>query len=149
MKTLIVYVSVHHGNSEKVAKVMANTLGADLLQVEQVDANVLAQYDLIGFGSGIYFGRHHNSLLNFVRNLPALNKKVFLFSTSGMAGKYFFHKELKRILREKNCTILAEFSCRGFDEFGPLGVFGGVNKGRPNTQDLADARAFAEALKTS
>ena len=149
MQTLIIYHSGHHHNTQRVASAMAEVLGADLKKVVEADAGLIAGYDLIGFGAGIYFGRHHNSLLNFVRNLPALNKKVFLFSTSGMAGKYFFHKELKRILREKNCTILAEFSCRGFDEFGPLGVFGGVNKGRPNTQDLADARAFAEALKTS
>ena len=35
MKTLIVYTSVHHQNTEKVAKVMAEELGADLVSIGQ------------------------------------------------------------------------------------------------------------------
>ena len=54
MKGLIIYISVHHGNTEKVANIMANTLDASLLQVKQVDTSILEQYDLIGFGSGIF-----------------------------------------------------------------------------------------------
>jgi len=50
MKALIIYISVHHGSTERVAKVIANILDADLLQVEQADASMLEQYDLIGFG---------------------------------------------------------------------------------------------------
>ncbi|MGA2671308.1 MAG: flavodoxin domain-containing protein, partial [Dehalococcoidia bacterium] len=72
MKALIIYISVHHGNTEKVAKAMANILNADLLQLQQTNAGMLEQYDLIGFGSGIYFGKHHESLLDFVDRLPML-----------------------------------------------------------------------------
>jgi len=79
MKTIIIYISVHHGNTEKAAKVMADILDADLLQVKQADANMLGQYDLIGFGSGIYFGKHHESLLAFVKQ----------------KGVHFFHKRTK------------------------------------------------------
>jgi len=80
MKALIIYTSVHHGNTEKVANVMANILGASLLQVKQADASMLEQYDLIGFGSGIYFGKHHKVLLDFADRLPVLrNKKAFIF----------------------------------------------------------------------
>ena len=43
MKVLIVYVSVHHGNTEKVAKAMANVLDADLIQVREADATMLEQ----------------------------------------------------------------------------------------------------------
>jgi hypothetical protein len=31
---------------------------------------MLAEYDLIGFGSGIYYGKHHKTLLDFVAGLP-------------------------------------------------------------------------------
>ncbi|MCI2427102.1 flavodoxin, partial [Candidatus Acetothermia bacterium] len=62
MKALIIYLSVHHNNTEKVARVLAKALDADLLKVREADAAILKQYDLIGFGSGIYFGRHHKSL---------------------------------------------------------------------------------------
>ena len=85
MKALIIYISVHHGSTERVAKVIANILDADLLQVEQADASMLEQYDLIGFGSGIYFGKHHKILLDFADRVPVLrNKKAFIFSTSGL-----------------------------------------------------------------
>jgi flavodoxin len=35
MKTLIVCTSIHHQNAEKVAKVMADVLGADLVPIGQ------------------------------------------------------------------------------------------------------------------
>ena len=59
MKTVIVYASVHHQNTEKVAKVMAEELEADLFPVANAKPETLETYDLIGFGSGIYFGKHH------------------------------------------------------------------------------------------
>jgi len=111
MKSLIIYISVHHGNTERVAKVMANILDADLLQVKQADASMLEQYDLIGFGSGIYVGKHHKSLLNFIDKLPMLrNKKAFIFSTSGLRKMRFIHnfdQPLKKKLQQK-ASILSE-----------------------------------------
>ena len=153
MKALIIYISVHHGNTEKVAKVMANTLNADLLQLQQADASILEQYDLIGFGSGIYFGRHHESLLDFVDKLPMLkNKKAFIFSTSGLRKIRFFHdfdKPLEERLRRKGFDIIGEFSCRGLDTYRATKLVGGINKGRPNAQDLKQAEDFARSLKNS
>lgn len=153
MKALIIYISVHHGNTEKVAKVMANILEAALLPVEQVDVNILELYDLIGFGSGIYFGRHHGSLLDFADKLPMLrNKKAFIFSTSGLRKIRFIHdfdKPLKEKLRQKGFDIIGEFSCRGLDTYRATKLVGGVNKGRPNAEDLKQAEDFARGLKNS
>jgi len=153
MKALIIYISVHHGNTERVAKVMANILDADLLQMKQVDASVLEQYDLIGFGSGIYFGKHHKSLLDFVDMLPMLrNKKAFIFSTSGLRKIQFIHnfdKPLKEKLQRKGFDIIGEFSCRGLDTYRATKLVGGVNKGRPNAEDLKQAEDFASGLKNS
>ena len=153
MKALIIYISVHHGNTEKVAKVMANILDATLLQVRQADANMLEQYDLIGFGSGIYFGKHHESLLDFVDKLPVLtNKKAFIFSTSGLRKIPFVHnfdKPLRKKLQRKGFDIIGEFSCRGLDTYRATKLVGGVNKGRPNANDLRQAEDFASGLKNS
>jgi flavodoxin len=153
MKTLVVYVSVHHGNTEKVAKAIANILNADLLQVRQADASMLEQYDLIGFGSGIYFGKHHESLLDFVDKLPMLrNRKAFIFSTSGLRKIPFFHsfdKRLKEKLQRKGFDIVGEFSCRGLDTYRATRLVGGINKGRPNARDLKQAEDFARSLKNS
>jgi len=153
MKALIIYISVHHDNTEKVAKVMANILDATLLQVKQADANMLEQYDLIGFGSGIYFGKHHESLLDFVDKLPVLtNKKAFIFSTSGLRKIPFVHnfdKPLRKKLQRKGFDIIGEFSCRGLDTYRATKLVGGVNKGRPNADDLRQAEDFASGLKNS
>jgi len=153
LKALIIYISVHHGNTEKVAKVMANILDATLLQVKQADADMLEQYDLIGFGSGIYFGKHHESLLDFVDKLPVLtNKKAFIFSTSGLRKIPFVHnfdKPLRKKLQRKGLDIIGEFSCRGLDTYRATKLVGGVNKGRPNADDLRQAEDFASGLKNS
>jgi len=153
MKTLILYFSVHHGNTEKVARAMANVLGADLLPVQQVDADTLERYDLIGFGSGIYFGRHHESLLDLVQKLPAVkDKKAFIFSTSGLRKIPFFHdfdRPLRERLQHKGFNIAGEFSCRGLDTYRATRLVGGVNKGRPNAEDLKQAEEFARGLKDS
>jgi flavodoxin len=153
MKALIIYISVHHGNTERVAMMMANILEAALLQVKQADANMLEQYDLIGFGSGIYFGKHHKSLLDFVDKLPMFgNKKAFIFSTSGLRKIPFIHdfdKPLAERLQRKGFDIIGEFSCRGLDTYRATRLVGGINRGRPNARDLQQAEDFARGLKVS
>jgi len=151
MKALIIYTSVHHGNTGRVAEVMANVLNADLLQLKQATTSMFEQYDLIGFGSGIYFGKHHRNLLNFVDMLPKVrNKKAFIFSTSGLRKIRFIHnfdEALKAELRLKGFDIIGEFSCRGLDTYRATKLVGGVNKGRPNAEDLSQAEDFAKSLK--
>jgi len=153
MKILIVYVSVHHGNTERVARTMANVLAANLVQVREASAAVLEQYDLIGFGSGIYFGKHHESVLDFVDKLPMLrNKKAFIFSTSGLRKiplVHDFDRSLKKKLQRKGFNVIAEFSCRGLDTYRATGLVGGINRGRPNDDDLKRAEDFARDLKDS
>jgi flavodoxin len=150
---LIIYVSVHHGNTEKVARVMANVLDADLLNVKQANVGTLAQYDLVGFGSGIYFGKHHESLLDFADSLPMVrNRRAFIFSTSGLRKIPFVHdfdKPLRRRLQRKGFDIIGEFSCRGLDTYRATRLVGGVNKGRPNAEDLKQAEDFATDLRDS
>jgi flavodoxin len=151
MKALIIYVSLHHGNTEKVASAMANALDAVLLQVKQADADTLPWYDLIGFGSGVYFGKHHASLLEFVDKLPVVeNKRAFIFSTSGLRRMWLVHdfsRALEERLRRKGFDIIDEFSCRGLDTYRATGLVGGINRGRPNVRDLQHAEDFARRLK--
>lgn len=151
MKTLIIYYSRHHGNTEKIAKAMAEVLKAELFRPDEIDIDILSDYDLIGFGSGVYFGRPHQSLLELVGKLHNQNgKKAFVFTTSGI-GRLFFYNKLGKLLKEKliekGFNITSEFNCRGWDTY-PLLVrpFGGINKGRPNKEDLEKAREFAKGL---
>ena len=153
MRTLLIYISIHHGNTEKIAKEMAGVLSAELLKPNEIEASTFSKYDLIGFGSGIYFFKHHKALLNLADKLPHLNKKVFVFSTRGIGPVWFYHRPLKKKLLEKGFDVVGEFSCRGFDTYlfdkyiSFLKFTGGLNKGRPNKKDLEYARNFAINLK--
>ncbi len=149
MKTLIVCVSQHHGNTKKIADAMAAVLGAEVCRPGDVNVEALAEYDLIGFGSGIAFGKHYQPLLRWVETRPPLNKKAFVFSTRGASRHGSHHRALKDKLEEKGLTVVGEFSCRGFDTYGLMKLVGGIARGRPNEQDLRDAEEFAKALEKS
>ena len=83
MKTLIVCSSVHKGNTNKIAEVMADILDAELMEPQEADLVNLEQYDLVGFGSGVYGGKPHKSIEKFVFGLPRFRgRKAFVFSTS-------------------------------------------------------------------
>jgi flavodoxin len=147
MKTLIVCVSQHHGNTKKIADAMAAVLDAEVRRPDDVNAEALAEYDLIGLGSGIAFGKHYQRLLKWVDELPSLDKKAFVFSTRGASRQGSHHRALKSKLEEKGLTVVGEFSCRGFDTYGLMKFVGGIARGRPNEQDLRNAEEFAKALK--
>lgn len=151
MKCLIVYQSIHHGNTEKIAREMANILDADLKKPQEIELNICDDCDVMGFGSGIYFSRHHKALLRFAENITCKKrKKAFIFSSSGLAEtKHLndFNKKLKDILVSKGFEIIGVYSCRGFDTWGPFKVIGGINKGKPGEDDLENARKFAQDLK--
>jgi len=152
MKTLIIYKSIHHGNTEKIAKVIADVLEAKLVKPEELDINMVAENYLVGFGSGIYYGKHHKDLLNVVNNLSSVkSKKAFIFSTSGTGEKSINrnHRFLKGKLMAKGFTIVGEFSCRALDSFALLKLIGGINKGKPDENDLRKAEDFARSLKDS
>ncbi len=146
MKTLIIYVSYHHQNTEKIAQVIAQELGADRAPVSDAHADALEAYDLIGFGSGIYGGKFHKTLRQFVESLPTgMGKRAFVFSTRG--GGADKHAAFKELIQSRGFSVVAEFSCKGWDTVGPLKFVGGINKGRPNEKDLEHARVFARGLK--
>ena len=151
MKNLIVLFSYHHNNTEKIAKVFAKVLDAEIKTPQQINPEELQDYDLVGFGSGIYSAKHHESILELANQLPQVKEKnAFIFSTSGITGKSKAtkdHSTLREKLESKGYTIVDEFQCKGFNTNSFLRLFGGMNKGRPNSEDLKNAEEFAQKLK--
>ena len=144
MKTAIVYYSNHHGNTKKVVDAIAQGREVTLIDASaQPDAD-LESYGLIGFASGIYFGKFHESVLEFARKHLPEHKPVFLLSTHGRKSNT---KAISEILQAKSAIFLGEFSCRAFDTFGPLKLVGGINKGHPDAKDLENARRFFDGLR--
>ena len=158
---LIIYQSIHHGNTKKIAQAMAEVLDAEIRKPSEIVIEEIKKYHLIGFGSGIYWGKHHPSIFKIVEKLTDLHGiKAFLFSTSGTsnAGNFLhnirhlishFHVHLRRELKKKGIEIIGEFSCKGFDTAGPLKQIGGISKGRPNQEDLEKAKGFARKILKS
>jgi flavodoxin len=148
MKTLLIVYSHHHNNTLKITEVFAKALEAEIVEPQQANPQQLVEYDLVGFGSGIDSGKHYKPLLDFTDSLPiAVDKKAFIFSTSGIAEATKNHSELREKLLLKGYVMVGEFNCRGFNTNSFLRYFGGMNKGRPNEEDLKNAKEFAENLK--
>jgi len=151
MKSLLVLFSYHHKNTEKISKVFAKVLEAEIKTPQQINLEELQDYNLIGFGSGIYGATHHEDLLDLADELPQVtNKKAFIFSTSAMMGKAKVaedHSLLREKLQSKGYMIVDEFACKGFNTNSFMKYFGGMNKGRPNAEDLKNAEEFAQNLK--
>ena len=146
MRVAIVCKSIHHGNTRKVTEAMAEVLKAKVMEPEEAGK---LDHDMVGFGSGIYAWKHHRSLFKLVEKLPdQKGRKAFIFSTSGggrVLGKGG-HRKLRKTLEDKGFKVVGEFNCRGWDTFGPLKLAGGINKGRPDENDLENARKFAKEL---
>ena len=166
-KSLVIVYSYHHGNTARVARVIADALGAEVKTPSDVRPEELREYELVGFGSGIDSGRHYKPLLDLADSLPhadtlphAAGRRAFIFSTCGapasIFGKSFItnyagesHAALRKKLMTRGYTVAGEFNCPGFNTNMFLKYFGGLNKGRPNAEDLGDAQEFARALNKS
>ena len=91
--------------------------------VKQPNAD-LSSYDMIGFASGIYFSKFHQSLLGFAeKNLPD-NKKVFLICTYGGNANY---KSIEQILSKKHSKV--------------------IGKGHPDDEDIKNAVEFVRGCQ--
>ncbi|WP_321504352.1 flavodoxin family protein [uncultured Methanoregula sp.] len=155
VKSLVVVFSYHHKNTEKIANIIANVIDAEVKTPQQVTPEEIAEYDLAGFGSGIYGATFHASLLDLAdRLLQVRGKKAFIFSTYGapasVADRAFVlnnHSQIREKLQAKGYTVTGEFGCAGWNTNSFLKLFGGLNKDRPNAGDLMNAEAFARELK--
>ena len=155
VKSLVIVFSYHHRNTEKIAHVIAKVLDAPVKTPQQVTPEEITKYDLVGFGSGIYSATFDPSILDFADRLPQVSdKNAFLFSTYGapafIANREFIeknHRQIREKLQAKGYTVIDEFGCAGWNTNSFLQYFGGLNKGRPNAEDLRQAEEFARNLK--
>lgn len=139
----IIYASVHHGNTKKVLDAIAKECEVELIDATQIKEKDLSGYDAIGFASGQYYGKFHQSVLSFATvNLP-VNKKVFFITTYGGTVVW---KSIEECIAGRQAEIIGRFSCKGYDTYGPFKLVGGIAKGHPDEKDLADAVTFFKGL---
>lgn len=126
----------------KIAEAMSEVAPATVIDLDYAKFYKLSEYDIVGFGSGIYYGKHAKELFDFIKPLCNKNKYCFVFSTSGSKNYEKNNRALIKLLESKNKTVLGSFGCQGLDKFFIFGLFGGMNKGRPNTEDFDAAQEF-------
>ncbi len=164
MKIGIIYFS-NTGNTEKIARAMANALSdheVDLCSVNGADNTNLSKYDLLFLGSGVYASRASNTLIKFISSAPALPKKIALFCTHESLQFYQKpFKKLEKVFQKQGCSVIGEFDCVGEnlgmkmedrmkmieslppDKREEVKKSLGLSKGRPNEEDMSNAKKFA------
>lgn len=146
MKTLIIFYSAHHGNTEKVAMHLCRELDFECVSIDEAGNKDLSEYTGIIFGSGIYAYSISKLLIKFIESRAdeLRDKKLGLILTSGILNKKFAAKT-EKLFTDLGLSIDRTFQCLGYDTFGPLRFIGGINKKRPNEEDL---RGAVEAFKS-
>ena len=64
---------------------MAEVLGAEVRRPSAIEPGAVAEYELVGFGSGVFGMAPHPELVSFVDRLPHVDDiRGFVFATSGL-----------------------------------------------------------------
>ena len=105
----------------------------------------MSLYDRIDLASGIYYSSFAKQILSFAEEHLPENKEVFYIYTHGAPGGKFL-KAVREIAGKKHCREIGEYRCQGFDTFGSFKLVGGIAKGHPTEEEIADTVAFYEKL---
>ena len=147
MKVLVIYGSHHHGSTKKLVEAIAERHPVDMVGAQAQEKVEWDDYDLIGFASGIDFGKFYPAVTDKAKRLPE-GKAVFaLYTCAKDSARY--GDEILKIAAERNCIPCGKFGCRGYNTYGPWKLIGGMYKGHPNVQEQEAAlHFFEELLKT-
>ena len=143
MKTAIIYYSRHHGNTKKLLDAIAAAGDVTLIDATETKEADLSGYDLIGFASGIYYGKFHQTVTDLAKSCLPSGKKTFVVATYGGTAPL---TDIKAIISEKGCTLAGAYTCKGFDTFGPFKLVGGLCKGHPAEDEIRAAADFYRGL---
>ena len=149
MDVTLIYFS-QTGSTRKVAEAMAagfRELGhaTRMLSLQKAEPQDAVAGDLVGIGSPCFASQAPTPVKRFLSAVPPLRGKgAFVFATSGGApGRVLY--DLTRLLRDRDANVLGGFLTRGELHY-PAPCLIGRLPGRPDEQDLASARHFAQAL---
>lgn len=140
-KMLIIYHSEHHMNTKKLVEEASKGLDILCTSIDDFNESLLDGVTIVGLASGIFYGRHHKKLIEFVENFHDLlsNKQVYVIYTAGsnnqQLGSYLCNK-----LDYYNITTLGTFNCLGWDSYGPYKLIGGLYKNHPTQEDIEALR---------
>ncbi|MDD3881481.1 MAG: flavodoxin family protein [Eubacteriales bacterium] len=125
------------GNTEKLAKAIADTVNAKAEPIGSSAATISKPIDLLFIGDGTYFGKMHKKTVAYLSQLsPATVKNVAVFSTYG--GQDKVGADISNLLQKRGLTVVGKpFTCKGK-------AWGLINRKHPSKLDLENARAYAK-----
>jgi len=112
MKPCILYFSAS-GNTKKFAQAISTSLDLPIFNVEEVEPQIVNDYDIIIIGTPVHGMLPAKVLSSFVKKIPPINnKKAIIFSTYAIR-KGSANKNLEKQLDEKGFTTILDTSKRG------------------------------------
>ena len=104
MKVLVVYYS-ESGNTEKAARAIAESVGAELKRVQDITPVEIARYDLVFFGTPVQGSRPASTMTQLLTQLtPTEGKNAAAFGTMHLWGENRYSSLLNRCWRKKVIT---------------------------------------------
>ncbi len=145
-KTLILYRSPHHGNTKKLLDAIVKAHPDVVLAKAGEDSFDDSQFEIIGIASGVYNSKLHRTVRKALESLSGNGRKAFAVYTCGdkEGGKY--GERYMSMLRDRGFAPAGFYWSVAWDSFGPLRLIGGINKDRPNEEEIRGAAAFYEGL---
>ena len=124
------------GNTKRLAEAIADELGVEALPIT---TPINGKADVLLLGNSYYAFTIAPEVRDFVAGLSQNNVgKIVNFGTAAMMKSTY--KKVRAVADAVGIPVLdREFHCRG--------EFKGMNKGRPNEEDLKAAREFARSIK--
>ena len=145
MRILVILNSTHRQNTLKIAEAMSEAAPLTIIDVTEAERYNVRDYDIVGYGSGIYAGKFGKKILKHIdKNLEDL-KNVFIFSTSG-TGNEKYNEKLVAYLNENCKNVLGSFTCKGLCKWFIFALVGGISKNHPDIEDFEAAQNFIEQV---
>ena len=146
-KIIIFYYSYSAMSTEKLVKgIQSSFPNMEILLLPSEEKNDVSSYDYVGFASGIYAWDFGKPIYEKLETLTGLEgKKCFSLCTS-TAGAEKYPLYPKEAIEKKGGKFIGGWGCPGKAVFFPLNMFGGVNKVRPNEEDIKTGTEYLKKL---
>lgn len=133
MKTAVRYYT-RTGNSEKLARAIAQEIGAEALSIT---APLNDRVDILFLCNSVYWAGMDPKVVSFVKDNAKNIGTVFNVSTAALIKSTY--SQMKKVAAEAGVNLSEkEFHCKG--------KFSALHKGHPDSDDLNAVRKFAKEL---
>ena len=133
MKIAIRYYS-KGGNTRKLANAIADELQTEALSVT---SGLSHDTDILFLGSSVYAAGVDKEVRNFIEGLNVHVGQIVCFSTAAILKSTY--EQIKKLANSKGLTVSdKEYHCKG--------SFGILHKGKPDSKNIREIKAFAKDI---